>query len=364
MFASISNTLPKRPKGRSPTAEELKRLSSGRNVLPVKRLRSSSPSGSIYTAFKYYGVCAGIDSYSEQGNVAFVKASTQAAIFHAPRQNTCPSLRNRQARSLLQRRFSGTTFRAGGETHGEGREERPKDPKDQRVRPPSYTTAEEKNTRQAFLACSGNEDILLQSQRGRSRTPPQMTPAALMLIHSDPSPLYSGSPPTATKSFSQHQDMPLCPFASSVTCIMTGNLSRSIAMLAPREGFPPLSLLAVITIFAPGASSTLESSLGGGRWRRWWWWAKKSKGIYRKANLLGTPSQEHPSPIAVHIIVTHPVDVGFGRKVAPKKELREEPASANCSFLFSATEREALVRSSMMAPRRIVCLPATLRQPF
>lgn len=47
----------------------------------------------------------------------------------------------------------------------------------------------------------------------------------------------------------------------AVTCNMTGNLSLFIAMLAPKAGLPPLSLLAVISILAPGAWSAFESSL-------------------------------------------------------------------------------------------------------
>lgn len=49
-----------------------------------------------------------------------------------------------------------------------------------------------------------------------------------------------------------------------LTCIMTGNLSLSIAMLAPKEGGPPLFLLAVINMLAPGAWPASERRLAGG----------------------------------------------------------------------------------------------------
>jgi len=62
--------------------------------------------------------------------------------------------------------------------------------------------------------------------------------------------------------------IPRAGWSQHSTCIMTGNRSLSIAMLAPSDGFPPLSLLAVINMFAPAAWFTSERSLRRGMPRR------------------------------------------------------------------------------------------------
>lgn len=185
---------------------------------------------------------------------------------HAPRSNTCPSPRSRQASSLLQRRFSETAdeIKDGRDTRG-GRNENT-------AREVIHDNRE-RNTRRSSMRPK-NEDTLAVTSYGQDASLKKYTFGG-EIDNTQHQTWDSDSSPTAMCiNYNLLRTPPPPQTASIVTCIITGNLSRSIAMLAPREGLPPLSLLAVITIFAPGASSTLDSSLSTGQ--RWRWCSRPS----------------------------------------------------------------------------------------